>query len=81
MSENFDYDWFTPSKSYMAGVLAVRDQFFASSAGKNAISVGVYTQGNTSVDYFDYQDQLAGIQAALQVRRREEGEGGGGGGG
>ncbi|GJP85195.1 hypothetical protein CLOP_g15324 [Closterium sp. NIES-67] len=77
---DFNMEWLVPSKAYVFKVFEVRRATFPRSAGKGALPVYAYTRNpsisgsgisgsggsGTPIDYFDYQDELAALSAALQ---------------
>ncbi|CAI5485919.1 unnamed protein product [Closterium sp. Naga37s-1] len=81
---DFNMEWLVPKNAYVFKVFDVRRATFPRSAGKGALPVYAYTRnpgingggiggsgatgGGAPLDYFNYQDELAALSAALQVR-------------
>ncbi|CAI7868723.1 unnamed protein product [Closterium sp. NIES-53] len=79
---DFNMEWLVPKNAYVFKVFDVRRATFPRSAGKGALPVYAYTRnpgingggiggsgatgGGAPLDYFNYQDELAALSAALQ---------------
>ncbi|CAI5963627.1 unnamed protein product [Closterium sp. NIES-65] len=79
---DFNMEWLVPKNAYVFKVFDVRRATFPRSAGKGALPVYAYTRnpgingggiggsgatgGEAPLDYFNYQDELAALSAALQ---------------
>eukprot|EP00475_Leptophrys_vorax_P037781 TRINITY_DN6562_c0_g2_i1.p1 TRINITY_DN6562_c0_g2~~TRINITY_DN6562_c0_g2_i1.p1 ORF type:complete len:938 (+),score=48.71 TRINITY_DN6562_c0_g2_i1:184-2997(+) len=68
VTQDFNIDWMVPKGSYVFDVYRVRAQTFPLAAGQGALPVYAYTSNPTTppLDYFDVQDELAGLGLRLQ---------------